>query len=378
MLSKNHPIILFIDRNGFGVYQDVLTNIPRFNFTPDLVTNLDVINKEQFSGLIATFIQINKIVPSSLGVILSDDVICVKDLTIPAQKPVPNQNPKADSTDDKEHRDEVQSFLENVPFEEILAKVIKTGTVNRIVAVNKNLVMAIIDAFTSKGSVVEAITPSFMYGQAINFTAGLTSDNVRAIFGNLEPLRIGNLLTDQEKMISPPNLGGELIIPSANETKKPRNLRQYILIGIFVVSVIILVVVYLTLGVSQAPPQSPQAENTSAKPVSTQIVSPTAPITTMSADLESIQIKITQSSQVNDKAKAANLKSELLKMGFQNITDEVSGVLTPEKSSVIFSQDIPADLRNNIIAEVKKILPGTSILEDQELNSMINIIIGKS
>ena len=44
MLSKSHPIILFIDRFGFSIYQDTLTTIPKFNFTQDLVSNLDVVN----------------------------------------------------------------------------------------------------------------------------------------------------------------------------------------------------------------------------------------------------------------------------------------------------------------------------------------------
>src|ERR1035437_2862749 len=126
MLSKNHPLIIFIDRFGFSVYQDTLANIPKFNFTPDLVSNTDVVNKDQFGSLIATFIQINKMVPSSLAVILSDDVIYIKDLVNPP-KPVPAQGLKTDSNDEKEHQDEVQNFLEDVPFEEVLAKVIKAG-----------------------------------------------------------------------------------------------------------------------------------------------------------------------------------------------------------------------------------------------------------
>ncbi|KKQ37674.1 MAG: hypothetical protein US55_C0026G0011 [Candidatus Levybacteria bacterium GW2011_GWC2_37_7] len=170
MLSKSHPIILFIDRFGFSVYQDALANIPKFSFTPDLVANLDVISKDQFVNLIGTFIQVNKMVPSSLAVILSDNVIYVKDLVSPAPKLTSTQGLETDAVDDKEHEDEVQIFLENVPFEEVLAKVIKVGNINRAVAVNKDLAMTIADTFSSKGFSVEAIAPGFMYGQSANFT----------------------------------------------------------------------------------------------------------------------------------------------------------------------------------------------------------------
>jgi hypothetical protein len=390
MLSRSHPIILFIDRFGFSVYQDTLTNIPKFNFTPDIVANLDVVNKEQFATLIATFIQINKIISSSLAVILSDDIIYVRDLATSAQKIIPAQGLKID-IDDKEHKDDVQNFLENIPFEEVLAKVIKTGNINRIVAVNKDLVMTIIDAFTSKGSLLEAIMPNFMYGQSANFTAGLTLDNIRVILENAEILKLGNLLTDQEKIVSPQNLENELKnsptdikTDLSNGAKKPQNFRQYTLISVFVTLLVVLVVVYLNLGVSKTSPKSSRIKSV---PVNT-VMTPTATlpsnsptttqtlITTVPVNLKNIRVTITQNSQADEKA--VNLKSELLKIGLQDIVDEVSEASIPEKSSVMFSQDIPMDLRNNIIAEIKKILPDITILETQDSILTIKVLIGKS
>lgn len=254
MLSKNHPIILFIDRNGFTLFQDTQPNIPRFNFTPDIVSNLDVVNKEQFSNLITSFIHINKIIPSNLGVILSDNVIYVKDLA-----------------NGEESQDKIQAFLENIPFEEVLAKVIKTDTINRIVAVNKDLVMTIINVFVSKGSNVEAVAPSFMYGQNVNFTIGLTQDNVKTILESLEILRVGNLLTDQKKIL--PSVIVENEKSSDLGAKKPQSLRQYILIGVLVTLLVIFVVVYLNLGASKTPPPNRKIKNSSANTFSVDIIS---------------------------------------------------------------------------------------------------------
>ncbi|MDP2585986.1 MAG: hypothetical protein Q8P29_03845, partial [Candidatus Levybacteria bacterium] len=76
--------------------------------------------------------------------------------------------------------------------------------------------------------------------------------------------------------------------------------------------------------------------------------------------------------------KATNLKNGLLNIGFQDIVSEVSEISIPEKSSIIFSPSIPAEVRNNIIAEIKKILPEVSILENQGSDFAINIIVGKS
>ncbi len=381
MLLKNHPIILFIDRNGFSVYQDVLVNVSRFNFTPDLVANLDIINRGQFTSLILTFIQINKILPSSLAVILSDNVIYVKDLTDSAQKPTPSEGLNAELDADSESKDKIQNFLEDVPFEEVLAKVIKTDRGRCIVAVNKDLVMTIADVFTNKGSTIETIVPSFMYGSNVNFTAGLTQGNMRSILGEAEILRRGNLLTDQQKINSLADLG----TGQEKKEKSPKNLRQYLLLSVFVALLVILAVLYFNLGTSKTPmlSQGPAVKNPSVNTVSVPTTLPAdgsaltqALITSAPLDLKSAKIKIVYSSQSDEKA--VNLKSELLDIGFQDIVSEISEASTPEKSSIIFSQNIPTDLRNNIIAEVKKILPNISILENQVLDSTINILIGKS
>lgn len=358
MLSKNHPIILFIDRNGFTLFQDTQPNIPRFNFTPDIVANLDVISKEQFSSLITSFIQINKIVPSSLGVILSDNVIYVKDLT-----------------SGEEHQDKIQDFLGNIPFEEVLAKVIKTDTVNRIVAVNKDLVMTIVDVFVNKGSGIEAITPSFMYGQNVNFTVGLTQDNVKTILGNLEILRAGNLLTDQEKMVVPQAAESEK--DPVSEGKKPQGLRQYILIGVFVTLLVIFVVVYLNLGASKTPPNKKIKNSvTNAVSIPTAVPTLTQAVTTVPIDLKSIQVKIVQNP--DSEIIATNFKNDLITAGFQNIVSEGAQESIPEKSSVVFSQNISTDTRNIVIREIKKILPDVLVLEDADTEFLITVLIGKS
>jgi hypothetical protein len=388
MLSKSHPIILFIDRFGFSVYQDTLTTIPKFNFTSDLVSNLDVVSKVQFVDLVSTFIQINKIVPSSLAVILSDDVIYIKDLASPAQKPtsIPGSAPppKAEVNEDKEHKDEVESFLENIPFEEILARVIRTGNINRIVAVNRDLVMTIIDAFAAKGSTIDTITPSFMYGQNVNFTKGLTSDNLRAILGSIEILRVGNLLTDQEKMIFSQDLRSEMESPSVSLEKKKQNRTQYILAGVFVILLIVLGVVYF---VSQKTDEVSDTKNIN-RIINQKNVAPTVMPTVIPApasasatiapeDLKTVNIKISHDAQAS--AVATKLKTGFSDMGFENVTDEISKVSIPEKSSVIFSQNISIDLRSSVVAEIKEILQvDVSILESQDADSVINISIGKS
>lgn len=385
MFSRSHPIILFIDRSGLNLYQDTLPNIPRFNFTQDIVFNIDVVNKSQFSSLLATFIQINKIAPSSLAIILSDSIIYEKDLADFSQKPIAQVQTAQSALSqgglgvrdgaDKEHKEEIQSFIDNVPFEEVLVKVIKTDPVNRIVAVNKDLVMTISDALTNKGSFLEAVIPAFMYGPGVNFTQGVTMENVQAILGRSEVLRLGNLLTNQEKFIPLTKTEEE-----PKEKKKPQNLRQNILLGVFAALIIILVVVYLNMGSAPTPAPQKSLQSLGSAPegrASTPSISQTQiPSPTVAVDLKNIVVKITH--DVQGASTAGILRSNLQKAGLTDVENQVSADTVPEKSSLSFSGDIPFQLRDAAIAEIRRVLPDISILENGEENLTITILLGKS
>jgi len=324
---------------------------------------LDIVNKEQFSNLIATFIQINKIVPSSLAVILSDTVIYIKDLA----KSQPNLG--------QEQKNEVQNFLENVPFEEVLAKVIKTEQKNTLCAVNKDLVMTIADAFINKGSMIETVVPGFLFGQKVNFAVGLNQENIQAVLGGSEILKDGNLLTEQQKVTSA-EIFTEQKEP-VSEEKKPQNIRQFMLIGVFVTLLVILTVVYFNLGASQTPTPAKKIKSSPAAIISNPTTNSTSVqnvVTVSPIDLRDVKIKIVQNSELNPVAN--NLKNELLNIGFEDIVNQVSES-TPEKSSVIFAQNIPLDVRDSTILEIKKILPNISVLESQIFDSTITILMGK-
>ncbi|MDP2637951.1 MAG: hypothetical protein Q8P26_02740 [Candidatus Levybacteria bacterium] len=376
MFSKNHPIVLFVDRNGFSIFQDTQSGIPRFNFTPDIVADLDVVDKDKFSSLIETFIQINKIISSGIVVILSDTIIYTKDIA--KASPISSSSNKQLSVlaEDEKKAQEVQRFLANVPFEEIMAKVVSVGGLDRVVAVNKILIMTIVDVFVKKGSIIEAIIPSFIYGSGVDFTQGLNQNNIQLALGEAEITKTGNLLTNQQEVVAAHVSETERKEVSGEE-KKPQNLRQYILVGVFAVLVIILVVVYLNLGVSKTSPV--KKTKNSVNVVSSPTIAPTfapATVTATPIDFASVKIKITYNSQ--SETAVSNLKSQLMQKGFENIVMEVLEESAPEKSSVLFSQNLSVSVRDVVITEIRKIIPNVSSLENQDFNSTITILMGKS
>lgn len=408
MSLKEHPIIIFLDRNGFIIYQETLSNVWQFPFSQDLVQNLDVINKDQLLSSIEEFIKTNKVIASNLIVILSDSVIFQKELTpmhsdldaykaslqhgdlskTPQSTNAPNaqvsqaQSKIINKADliygGKELQEkEIKSFLDNVPFEDILAKVINS---TKIVAVNRDLVEAVAYPFNKVGCIIAAVVPGFIYQQYIDFSLGLSQNVARIVLQQTELLKQGNMLTDQQAVV----VEREPNEPQNPGKEKPKNYRQFILIAIFIFLIIILAIVYLTLGRT---PQTDVKKNvlkpsSSLKADSAPRVSivPTvnfdANASPSPTDLKPIKITIVGSKETEALSNA--LKNLLSQTGFQDITLQDSPDTTPAKSSVLFSSAVSDAIREKAITEVKKIFPDVIVQENQNTDLVITIILGKS
>ncbi len=228
MFSKGNIVLLLLDRSGFILFRGTLTNILKFTFTPEVVSNLDVVNKDLLKNLIVSFIENNKIPASIVIVLLTDAVIYEKNLT----------NEQSD----------VQKFLDSIPFEDVLAKAIKTEKLSLMVGTNRDLVFSVIDPFIKKGFIIEAVVPSFLYGQNINITNGLTVELVKSILKHPELLKSVNLLIGQQLIRE---LSGDSSMSAQKENKteeKPKK-RQLILIVVFVALFVVMLIMLFTSGI---------------------------------------------------------------------------------------------------------------------------------
>ena len=382
MVSKNNPVVLLLDRSGFTLFQGTLLSILKFAFTPDTVANLEVINKDQLFSLVYSFIDKNRIIPSIIVVLLADAIVYEKDLSKVPQKTQPainnvppNSNQKALDMVNKEEefKAEIQNFLQNIPFEDILAKVIKTGTITRLVAANKDLIFSTTDPFIKKGFLVEAVVPAFLYGQNVSFANGLTLDTARLVLRKQELLKVANLLTDQQQISISQNSNES----GREKEKKHKSIRQYIFIAVFVILLIVLGILLKGSG-SQEKNLNSETKNSPTISPSILLAPTNSPIGTSSAilDVEDVKITIVQNSQ--SKATASLLKEALIKIGFKNIVNESSAEGVSAKSSVLFSKNIQANIRENAILEINKILPNVLVLESESSDSKITILVGKS
>ena len=392
MFSKNNPVVILIDRSGFTLYQGTLVNIIKFTFTPDIVANLEVISREQFFALVSSFIDKSKIIPSIIIVVLADAIVYEKDLSKVPQKTQPvGPNTASSSSSQKildlanreqESKAEIQNFLQNIPFEDILAKIIKIQTTTRLVAVNKDLIFSTTEPFVKKGFLIEAIIPAFMYGPSANLANGLTLNIAQLILRKQEVLKIANLLVDQEQTIISQNPHETEKDKEERSGKSKKNRRQLILIGIFVILFIILGIMFImSFGGEEK-----NLKNNETRP-SVQIISPSPTTASTSPDLpvgsssailgaDDISITIIRNSQ--SLQASALLREGLIKIGFNNIVSEDSEDAVPARSSVLFSKDISTNIRQIAIAEINKIFPSALVLESENSDSEITVIVGQS
>lgn len=138
-LEKNR---LFFYNNGKKVF--------KLDFAPQIVRDLEILNEDGFINLIFQFIDNLKAKPSRFLIVLSESVLF--------------------SNDTKEQNFakvevEFQSFIDLVPFDNVLSKKYKTKDTIRMLATNGDLINTVSDSFEQKGFVNDGVVPVIVFGE---------------------------------------------------------------------------------------------------------------------------------------------------------------------------------------------------------------------
>ena len=102
--NKKQNGVLWLDKAGLSLYLEKKPFI-RLNFTPDTVSNLEIIDKLKLENLVHSFISQNNLGGISLILIIASDILFEKDWTLPLT--------------DAQVKEEAD-FIDNVPFENIV------------------------------------------------------------------------------------------------------------------------------------------------------------------------------------------------------------------------------------------------------------------
>ena len=223
-MIKRESCVVYIDTNKILFYTKDAKNVLQLDLPLEVVSDLEIVNREKFEQLVDNFFQ----TPSFKG--KEFDCVLVFSQNTTFEKELIDNNSKIES-------EETQKFLDMVPFEDILSNSYKINRKTKIVAVNKILYDIVRQSFEKNKVHICLVLPMTVLS-ATN-TDLVNKIDLSYIEGKLESFRQYSII-DLNEM----GLGGE--VTNVIGIKK-KDVRLYVLLGVFVLLLLILfVLVYTT------------------------------------------------------------------------------------------------------------------------------------
>jgi len=222
MLGQKNWLVIMVSSNSLQLVGLGEEKIETLIIPPQIISNMEVINKDGLYTLITDWLKLRPHTSAEIIWLLAPD-ICFEH-TIKS-----NEQDKIDS--------ETLLFLDTVPFEEVLSKLYKPLEWRLIVAVNKDLILSLIQGFTLHGYVTKVVVPS----RLVQGESTLSSEIERNAIKHASELT-------KESLISSPSPVENLVAQEAQSTNKQSKEKSSlpVLLGVFgVLLTILLAVLFL-------------------------------------------------------------------------------------------------------------------------------------
>ena len=404
MFNKKSFGIVYLERGSFSYYR---VNTPPVSFTypASSIKELEVFNEQVLISEATNFLQSNKIIPLTVMFLLSPDVLYEKEFiyeTVDKKKdvdnnkiepPIPNepQNPVENIQPQKgnlelmpvakdaplvfsaeERNRQIQSFLDIVPFEEIASKSYKIDKGIKVIATNKKLYEILIHVFMKMNFVIDSVIPITAIPKNIISIQSLNQDNAKKILKKLEALRVYSMLEENSYALSRAALSPHGITMSTKVSSK----REFALIGIFLVLITTLGIVVYAAFIS---PSKDTKVASMVQQISPTIMIPPSitpepiVVATESASVNKEELRILLSGGTNTQLNL--LRQDLISSGYGNIIMRPNNVPATGRALVIFSSNLPATTKEQILGQLRQSLLNVSAQESAspEADVIVNL-----
>src|SRR3989338_5885197 len=206
MQKIKNKAIVFIHKDKLEYFDETQSKIFQFVFQPNLIQDLEVVDKDQINIQLKSFIGTNKLTVANLLFVIAEAITFEKTFQI-----VPNANKDL----------EIQKFLENIPFEHVSYKIIDGQKDYKVLAINKELYDVFKFTFESLGFKVLSIIPQSALGDSYRNSQNLNSDMVKYILIHFDPLQKQGFFQEEIKPIPQTSEGEELT--TSNQQPRPVN-----------------------------------------------------------------------------------------------------------------------------------------------------------
>lgn len=226
-MTKKRSIV-FVQKDRFYYYDEASSRILQFVFLPNTIQDLEVFDYDLLNAQIKTFVETNKLAPANILFIFAEQTIFEK-IFLKSQ------------TVDKDKV--VETFVENIPFENLSHKVYESPTEFKIIAINKEIYTALKSAFERLRFTALGAIAQFVIGENLRTRTALDAEMVRLVLSRFELLQKQNIV--EEEVIKSTTGYNAYTGSSPEQVKQRKKYSVFALIGILPLILILFSVLYL-------------------------------------------------------------------------------------------------------------------------------------
>lgn len=376
--------IVYLQKDKFQLYSPYAGNILEFRFVPESIRDLDIINSSLLSNLIRSFIITGKIPPCNLIFVLAENAYFTKDFLMYSEQKTPD--PTHPAITKEVLQKQADEFVEHVPFDNVVSKTMPIKDGLKVCATNKDFYETIAVAFEHQGFTIESVLPGVVIGNGLSLRPSMDGAMANLILQKANAAKQYNLLGQQ---VFQPQLKQESeeddegALEHLPQSKKQDKKQLYALVGVFASLLIVLIIVYVQSTTPPPPPKQPAFANTTnptplvAKPVVLATIIPTtAPLVSPSL-LETKNLTVEILSATSSEAEARFLQSKLDAFKFESVNVSTQTSIGTTGAIVSFSSTVSQNVRNAVLAEVKRITTNVTVQENQNSTYDIIVVLGQ-
>ncbi len=370
--------ILFIARVGMWYFDGTTGGIFHMAFTPDAVRDMEVLNREQFTNQISTFIERQQFTPNIGAIVMAEDVLFYK--FVPVGQDVPDPEP------------DTKEFLSHVPFEFVGQVSVPQANGVLVVATNEDLYIHLKRQFEKKGWSVPFILPAIVFDlSSFGTPFAFTTHSASAVLAQAPALSPYSLVYEapEEIIVESEQTEGEKApekkkkpVEVAEEKRKTkRNLK--VMVPVFGVLIGILSVLVISQQQQSRSLATTRASAATSTPVRAPTAAPvpdanTTPVVTKAATKEQLaQTTIQVVAPASSLAVGAQLKEFLVAKGLEKVEVLEQAALSTSQTLVLIDSRVDEAVKSVVMQAINEKMGAHTIQQADGAAVDITIIIPK-
>ncbi len=335
--------VLYLERDKFQLSIDTREDIITYPFTPNYVSNLDIIDPDGLKQNLTDFLKQNNIVVSDIIIVVSSQCLFEKDFK-------------------KEEEPQIAEYIDNIPYETVSVKKIPIERGTKIIVGNATFFSLLADIFYQSGIKLSFVVPEIALGAPIGAFSASTARLISSRIETLSQLKFE--ISDMAEM---------KVIEEKVHVIKEKKKKSVMIILLPVIGIILIILIFIIVQPFIFKKQ--RVKKPRATPVNTS--SPTLVPSPLLNNVATSSAKIRQpvSAQIvfdqSVATSAGQIRIALAQLGIANI-QSVTSSTTLTDPILIFAQDIDPISKQKVLDEVKKLYSNV-VTQETNVGSDVDI-----